>query len=462
MDLSTAEKLFDSTDQEQFDIAAKYDLGMRYYRNVNDIVKRGNGDSKIENNGNDEDSTGLRKANSHVSNNYHQPIVDQKVSYVLGQTPDIDTEDDSLNEVIKETLGERFGKTLQQLATDASNAGVGWLHVWLDDLGKLNYTVIPPDQIVPIYDSNGFNGELQAIRRVYRQLDTETGTRYIINEYWTSSEGQMFRREEREGAPLEYYNRVPIFDTNLKQQVDSTNVVKHELGIVPFIPFVNNHLRTSDLIKYKGLIDVYDDIYNGFVNDVKDVQQVILILTNYSGESIAELMNDMKVNKALKFEDDGEGKSGLDKLQIDIPIEARNALLDETRKNIYTQGQAVDLDPERLDLGNSSGVALKMLYGNLELKAQKLESEFRIAIDTLIRALLNTLHVADWETRVITQTWTRSSIRNNSEQADMIAKLADITSDENIAKANPLVDDWHEELELLQKKREEGHDSYEV
>ena len=46
---------------------------------------------------------------------------------------------------------------------------------------------------------------------------------------------------------------------------------------VPLALVVSNLLgsiQKPDLFKYKGLIDAYDHIYNGFLNDVSDVQQV--------------------------------------------------------------------------------------------------------------------------------------------------------------------------------------------
>ena len=97
-----------------------------------------------------------------------------------------------------------------------------------------------------------------------------------------------------------------------------------------------------------------------------------------------------------------------------------------------------------------------MIYTLLELKAAALESEFRPGLSSLIRAALRYLNDGKAELRHITQQWTRAAVKDDTEQADIVAKLANVTSDEAIAKSNPLVQDWQDELKL----REHTTDSY--
>ena len=149
---------------------------------------------------------------------------------------------------------------------------------------------------------------------------------------------------------------------------------------MPFIPFPKNIYQKPDLFKYKGLIDAYDHIYNGFLNDVSDVQQVILVLNNYGGTDLKEFMDTLRDYKAIKFNNAGNGdKSGVEKLTIDIPVEARKTLLDLTRENIFTEGQGID--PNKFETTNASGTAIKMLYSNLELKAANTQAYFTNSIN---------------------------------------------------------------------------------
>ena len=189
-----------------------------------------------------------------------------------------------------------------------------------------------------------------------------------------------------------------------------------------------------------------------------DVQQVILVLTNYGGTDLNTFMDQLKKYKAIKFENAGEGdKSGVDKLTIDIPVEARKTLLDLTRDNIFLEGQGVD--PANFHNSNASGVAIKMLYSHLELKAANTETYYTNSLNELIRAIMNYLGFKDANSRKITQTWTRTQVEDDYTKAQTVAQVANFSSKEAIAKANPIVTDWNQEL-LDQKKDIQESDGF--
>lgn len=211
---------------------------------------------------------------------------------------------------------------------------------------------------------------------------------------------------------------------------------------------------------YKALIDVYDKVFSGFVNDVDDIQEIIYVLTNYGGEDKKEFLNDLKKYKMVQVEDDGQGaKGGVETLAIDIPIEARSKILEMTRDSIFVHGQGVD--PQKNIGQNNSGAALKYMYSLLELKASMLETEFRLGFAELVRFILE--YSGKDANVTIKQTWTRSAINNDLEQADIVSKLAPVTSEENLAKANPIVENWETEVANLKEERQKeyrGEDDY--
>ena len=88
----------------------------------------------------------LRSADNRVSSNFHQLLVDQEAGYLATKPPTIDVDDDKLNQEIKNTLGDNFGLRLNELVVDAANAGVAWLHYWIDDNRQFRYALVPPDQ----------------------------------------------------------------------------------------------------------------------------------------------------------------------------------------------------------------------------------------------------------------------------------------------------------------------------
>lgn len=58
-----------------------------------------------------------------------------------------------------------------------------------------------------------------------------------------------------------------------------------------------------------------------------------------------EFLHDLKKYKTVKLDEDTENP-GVSTLTIDIPVEAREKMLQMTRKAIFEQGQGVDPQPE--------------------------------------------------------------------------------------------------------------------
>lgn len=444
MEKEAMRRLLKRTDRMQRDFIEEYKTSMRYYFNENDITSPVGGKSKARFDGKDGDL--LRSADNRVSSAYHQILVDQEAGYLATTPPQIDVEDEAYNDKINEVLGDEFANTLNSLVVDAANAGVAWIHYWKDKVGKFQYAIIPPDQVTPIYSSS-LKQELLAVRRSYTDVDPDTGGSFYVHEYWTDTTVTVFKAKRKDYRDLEpMKERFVDYDATAGTVVGQSETMKHDSGRIPFIPFYKNKFAQPDLVRYKGQIDVYDAVYNGFVNDVDDIQQVILVLTNYGGESLEEFKRSLKHDQAIKLDSIGPGdSSGVDKLTIDIPVEARKTLLDITETQIFKFGHGVDTD--KFEITNATGVAIQMLYSRLELKASNTESGFRLGISELVKAILRYLGMADADSCQVEQTWTRTLVKNNAEKAQILAQVAQYSSDEAIAKANPIVEDYQQELE---------------
>lgn len=438
MDIEVVKKLIKKHTTGHAEILCKSLVAERYYRNKNDILT-------YKKDKDEESENPLRNADNRISNNFHGLLVNQKASYMFTAPPLFDVKSKEINKKITEVLGDRYAKTCKDLCVNASNSGIAWLHYWIDSKGKFKYGVIDSKQVIPIWSTN-LNKELLGILRVYNDID-DNGDTYNVYEYWNDTECQAFRKKSADtiDAGLEYYLMFPCSDG------EATDTLKHDFERVPFIPFGNNNLLTSDLDNVKPLIDVYDKVFSGFVNDLEDIQEIIFILTNYDGENLGEFLTQLKKYKTIKVENNGDAdKSGLETLSIDIPVEARKELLTITRKAIFEQGQGVD--PQQQDFGNASGVALKFLYSLLELKAGLAETEFRLGFGDLVRAVCKYLNT---ECNSIIQTWTRTAVTNDVEIAGMCTSSMGLLSNMTLFKNHPFVEDADAEVEQKKKEDEE-------
>jgi len=163
-----------------------------------------------------------------------------------------------------------------------------------------------------------------------------------------------------------------------------------------------------------------------------------------------QFLSDLKYYKSIQVDSAGDGdKSGVSTLNIDIPVEARDKLLELTRKAIFDTGQGID--PQQQGLDSTSGEAMKFLYALLEIKAGLMETEFKIGLAELVRAICR---VHGQEPGQIVQTWTRTSIRNDAELASMCSDSVGVISKKTIIKNHPFVEDAEKELEQIEKERQ--------
>lgn len=451
MELEALKKLIQNTSSSRDNLINNYKKSVNYYENKTDITTRNDGKPKLNKEGKKDP---LRSADNRIPSNFYQLLVDQEAGYVASVFPDIDVGKDSDNKKIIDVLGDDRALTLNALLVDSSNAGRGWLHYWIDEDNNFRYGIIQPDQITPVYATT-LDNKLLGVLRSYKQLDPDSGKYFTVHEYWTDKEAQFFKTSTTNSEIIEPYNIITSYDLSAGYETGQSNTLKHNFGRVPFIEFPKNKYRLPELNKYKGLIDAYDDIYNGFINDLDDVQTVILVLTNYGGASLKQFMSDLREYKSIKINNAGNGdKSGVDKLQIDIPVEARDDALKITRDNIFLFGQGID--PANFESSNASGVAIKMLYSHLELKAAKTQTYFEHAINELVRAIMRYLNFSDADKRHISQHWTRTKVEDSLTKAQIVSTVANYSSKEAVAKANPIVDDWQQELKDLAKDREEN------
>lgn len=412
----------------------------RYYANENDILRD---DDPINHQTADETENTFRKADNRVSHNWHRLLVNQKAAYMMSVPPKFDVQDQHLNDEITKLLGDSYSKIAKDLCVEASNSGISWLHVWRDEENNFfKYNVIDSTQIIPIF-SKRLDKNLEGVLRMYEDYD-EAGDLITVYEYWNDTDCQAFYKKK--GNNIEDIQEYPMFlqvDISTNTTSGNTNTFKHGWSAVPFIPFRNAVDELSDLTMYKGLLDVYDKVYSDFVNDLDDIQEIIFVLTNYGGQDKEEFLSDLKKYKMIKVDDDGSGdRGGVDTLAVDIPTEARDRLLEITREAIFVNGQGVD--PQRSIGQNNSGAAIKYMYSLLELKSSATETEFRQGFGQLVRFILEYSN-SDPDIE-ISQTWKRTSINNDLEMAQILSTLAPVTSSEAVAKANPLVENWEDEL----------------
>lgn len=423
----------------------------RYYDVNNDILHEKRKPQNLEEAQQQGDTFNpAHTADNRIAYSFYPLLVDQKTAYMFTAPPIYDVKDDKLNDVIADVLGDAYEKKCKDLCVKASNGGIAWVHYWMDEADTFQWAVLPANEIIPIWD-NRINTKLEGVLRVYADINDE-GENITVYEYWNDKEVQAFSL--RTGDVIEtlspYAAFIMIDPNGGMMDVDT---IPHNMGLVPFIPFANNAAHTPDLKRIKSLIDVYDKTYSGFLNDLEDVQEVVYVLTNYGGENLSDFLDGMKKYKTIQMDSNGpDDRTGISTLTIDIPIEARKELLNITRKAIFDMGQGVD--PQQQGLDGTSGEAMKFLYTLLELKAGMMETEFQLGFNQLIRAICKANGV---EKVKISQTWTRTSVKNDGDLVEMCSKSMGVVSKRTILAHHPFVEDVNEEIKQIEAEEAENN-----
>lgn len=411
----------------------------RYFKSENDIKLKGYL----------RDITGLRSADNRVPANFLYILITSKASYLATNEITIDVGDDTQNKLIQETLGEKWVQVVYELIVLTSIAGCAYIHIWVDGDGNFQYAPVEAEHVLPL-ESNDLIRELQGViyqHRIIQDGEYKTEVDYFNDTstffYVNPDSATTFEFLEEYYPWMDYKNPLP----------DNNNEMIHGMGRVPFIKFKNNYYESSDLKPVKDLIDAYDKVLSGYVNDLEDIQQVFMTLKGYEGEDLDHFREMLRHYKIIKLESDDEVQGDLDMKSIQIPYEARNSLLDLLRKRIFEDGQGIDPDPQ--NFGNSSGVALKHLYDNLELKSSQIEMYFRPGIEQLIRAIAD---YHGFKPAYINQTWTRNIPVDEEAVVNMVRNLSGLISTEDQIALLPFIDDPQTAYEKL--KAEEG-ESYE-
>lgn len=422
--------------------------GEKYYYNENDILDRKQ--YYYKDGVKTEDKT---KANNKIAHNWHKLLVDQKVGYLVGKPPVLQAEgeqkefEDRLNLI----LGEEWHDNLTELAKNSSNKGAEWLHVYINQEGLFKFIIIPAEEVIPIYDTS-LQENLEAVLRHYPvEVNGKQRTRV---EWWT-----------RENVTFYIENDSGVF---VLDDTEPTNPDYHfyynDIGYgwtkVPFIEFPNNEKRVSDLKFYKELIDSYDLNVSDLANNLEEVQEIIMVLKGYEGESLSEFKENIRHYKALTV-DSGEN-SGVDKVELNIPVEAKKEMLDRLEENIFLFGQGVNMKTDRF--GNSpSGVALKFLYSLLDLKASVMERKFRKSVKRLLwftTEYINIIDNKDYDNTTVQVTFRKTMITNDEEDVKIAKESKGIISDETIIANHPWVEDVAVEKERLEKQEETELDKF--
>ena len=355
---------------EESDFRKYMDVAWRYYRNENDVL-----DSKRMVIGRDQNNNAVLMESKVLSNNklchnFMKKLTRQKIGYMLGKPFTLaankadDSEAEKLFELCKEYFGKDFFKLIKNIGRDSIVKGIGWLLVYYDEEGNLKFMRCAPEEVIPLW-ADSDHTELDAVIRKYSVEQYKAGVKQLIKyaDYYThegvyhyvyNDAGKLVRNEEK---PLRYPN------FSIKRKNDSGE--DEEVGVIwakiPFIPFKYDPDEQSLLTRIKSLIDDYDKKTSGIANNIDDFPNSMIVVKNYDGQSKEEFVHNKNQYRTIFVQGDGDARN----METPLNVEEVDKHIQRLREDIYEFGQGVNTADK--DIRDTSGVALRFMYGDLDM-----------------------------------------------------------------------------------------------
>lgn len=362
--------------------------------------------------------------NTIVKSNYFYRFLLQVNQFLLTNGVQLETE------AIKAKLGVGFDKTFEAAGESTLIFGVAWL---FKDLDKIQlFTAL---EFIPLFDRR--TGEIKAGVR-FGRLDSDNPMWVElyeldgITEYeeQTNVNGKVTVGKLVETVPKRsYFAEVTTYAVN-ENLTEETPIQKYKsFPVIPF--YANNYHRSTLTEPVKTKIDMFDQVFSNFGDDLLRATFVYWMLNGVNGtkEEIMDMLADIHELHAT-YSPDGGGASAVPHT-IDVPYAARQTALDILRKELYADYMAMDLD--QITGGSLTNVAIDTAKFNLSLTCSKFENEAFSAVQKLLK-------LEDIETENIR--FKKQSISNETEITTNIISLyeANILDLQTALEKLPMVD----------------------
>lgn len=346
----------------------------------------------------------MYSANHKIASSFFQMVVDQQVSYLLGNGITFG------DETTKDKLGPNFDGMATKIATMAQWGGVAW--------GMWNMDHVEPFSILEFVPL----------------LDEETGALMAGVRFWQLDDDKPLRATLYEVDGYTEYIRKKNADMQVKQEKRAYKLIVRQAEVggmeilngenyngFPIVPLKMGHTGQSEISGRRNTIDALDLVDSGMINNVDEGALIYWVLKGVGG---MDDLDDVKFIERLKTIHVAHTDDGIeaDPHTVEAPFEGTQNAHDMLVKKLYTDFQA--FDASAVSAGNQTATAIQACYVPLDLKTDK----FEVAVTEFILGILELAGIAD------KPSYTRNQIINKQEETQTVLLCAQYFDDEYITK----------------------------
>ena len=410
--------------------------GQRYYQNETDILSRypeeiGRGGVRVPG----------KDPVSRIAHGFVRKLVDQKAQYLFGRPFTVRCGDARFAALLNGLFDQAMRAQMRALCKEAVNKGVGWLQAWPDG-DQVRFTLIPSEEVLPVWKGGERGGELERVLRLV-PMERYIGRRkeqILLVRDWSREGVQDYRYESGKLIPEGKIR--PHFTAGGKGML---------LDRLPFIPFRYNDEEIPLIRFIKPLIDDYDLLKSQDSDNLLETGGSVMVLHNYDGTDLGQFRENLSRYRAVKVSDGG----GLDILHAPVHTGEVLAHLNQDRRDLYEIGRGVDTQSE--SFGNSSGVAIKFRYADLDLDCAGIESAFAEGFDGMVyfaALFYGMMGKGDFSGVKAEIILNRDILISESDAVEQCAASREILSARTVLENHPWVTNVEEELKRLSAEGE--------
>lgn len=372
----------------------------------------------------------LYSATHRSSSNFFNMFTTQLNQYLLGNGV-------TWKEDAPEQLGNDFDTQLQKAGKYALSGGVSFGFFNFDHVDV--FSVL---EFAPLYDEE--DGAMKAgvrfwqideqkpLRATFYELDGYTNylwsSKYKASDLWLSIGQDAYMQPKK-----------PYITRMTTSEIDGTEIYEKEnYPMFPIVPLWGNPNHASELVGLREKIDAYDFILNGFEDDL-DNAQLYWIIRGAGGmddPSLMKFLDRLKMTKAAAPEDGQD----VVPVEVNIPYEARERLLDRLEKQLFKD--AMIMNPDDIAGGAATATQIKAAYERQNNKADQFEYCVLDFIDGICA-------IAGVEN---TASFTRSLIVNTQEEVTTVIAAAQYLDSEYVTrKVLTLLGDGDQADEIIKR-----------
>lgn len=363
-------------------------------------------------------------ANHKVCSSFFTFVVDQAVSYLLGNGVRFS------NNKTKDRLGKDFDQNMMDALEYALIGGRAFVYWTEKGTAVFKYT-----EFKPLYGEE--TGKLMAGIRFW-QLANDKPLQATLYEpdgftQFSQKKGEVMKIVQE---------KKPYKQTRTRTKAEGVlQQAGENYASLPIVPLYAAKNWRSALHGHRNNIDALDFSQSAMVNNVDEGALIYWVLTNCGGmDDLDDAKFIERIHTTHVAHADGDAGATAEAKTVEAPFEGTKVTVDMLRDQLYDDFQA--FDAKSISANDMSATAIKAAYVRLDMKTDKLERQ----VTRCINGILELAGIDD------DPTYQRNQLINKSEEIQGITMQAEYFDEEYIREKLLAINGDIDMLEEINKR----------